>query len=155
PVCAPQAHPVMPLWVWFRHGHQGLEVRPDTVITWHQPARSRRSSLSRATSLSPGSAATGPAPEPQLVLLGRPPVLRIDHAAPGSLRAPPCCCATSAIRQPRSWPPTSGARRAGSQRGIPARTWSWWPGSPPWLGAHFYLCSWCAELDLRHTEHPG
>src|SRR5262249_43294785 len=92
---------------------------------------------------------------PKLVLLGRPPVLRIDHAAPASLHAPPCCCATSAIRQPRSWPPTSGARRAGSQRGIPARMWSWWPGSPPWLGAHFYLCSWCAELDLRHTEHPG
>ena len=25
----------------------------------------------------------------------------------------------------------------------------------PLLGAHFYLCSWCAELDLRHTRHPG
>jgi hypothetical protein len=23
------------------------------------------------------------------------------------------------------------------------------------LGAHFYLCSWCAELDLRHTGHRG
>jgi hypothetical protein len=23
------------------------------------------------------------------------------------------------------------------------------------LGAHFYLCSPCAELDLRHTQHPG
>jgi hypothetical protein len=25
----------------------------------------------------------------------------------------------------------------------------------PWLGAHFYLCSACAELDLRHTALPG
>jgi hypothetical protein len=25
----------------------------------------------------------------------------------------------------------------------------------PWLGAHFYLCSPCAELDLRHTRHRG
>jgi len=25
----------------------------------------------------------------------------------------------------------------------------------PRLGAHFYLCSSCAELDLRHTQHPG
>lgn len=24
-----------------------------------------------------------------------------------------------------------------------------------WLGAHFYLCSWCTELDLRHTRHLG
>jgi hypothetical protein len=23
------------------------------------------------------------------------------------------------------------------------------------LGAHFYLCSLCAELDLRHTRHLG
>jgi hypothetical protein len=25
----------------------------------------------------------------------------------------------------------------------------------PWLGACFSLCSRCAELDLRHTRHPG
>jgi len=25
----------------------------------------------------------------------------------------------------------------------------------PWLGAHFYLCSSCAELDLRYSPHRG
>jgi hypothetical protein len=25
----------------------------------------------------------------------------------------------------------------------------------PWLGAHFYLCSSCAELDLRHLRQCG
>jgi hypothetical protein len=40
-----------------------------------------------------------------------------------------------------------------------------WAGSPgtdaivvarvaAWLGAHFCLCSVCAEQDLRHAEHP-
>jgi hypothetical protein len=24
-----------------------------------------------------------------------------------------------------------------------------------WLGAHLYLCSPCAEMDLRHAEHSG
>ena len=24
-----------------------------------------------------------------------------------------------------------------------------------WLDAHFYLCSACAALDLRHTQLPG
>jgi hypothetical protein len=51
-------------------------------------------------------------------------------------------------------PQTSGARRAGSQPGIRARTRWWWPGSP-WLDAHFSLCSWCAELDLRHARQLG
>jgi hypothetical protein len=25
----------------------------------------------------------------------------------------------------------------------------------PWLGAHFSLCAWCAELDLRDTSQRG
>lgn len=25
----------------------------------------------------------------------------------------------------------------------------------PWLGAHFYLCGGCADLDLRGTAQPG
>jgi hypothetical protein len=24
-----------------------------------------------------------------------------------------------------------------------------------WLGAHFYLCAFCAELNLRHSRRPG
>jgi hypothetical protein len=51
----------------------------------------------------------------------------------------------------RSWPRTSGGWPAGDpgmDAVVVARVASW-------LDAHFYLCSWCAELDLRHTRHTG
>src|SRR5690348_13773650 len=59
---------------------------PDSVTGWHPPARSKRSWPSGVTPSSPGSAATGPPSEPQLVLLGRPAVLRVHDAQPGEVR---------------------------------------------------------------------
>jgi hypothetical protein len=47
----------------------------------------------------------------------------------GSLPAPACCSATSAMRQPRSQPRRSDPRCVGSQPGIPIKT-RWWCPNP-------------------------